>query len=155
LRFTLFNFTWLDTESTVASIEVKKGDTTIVSDSITLVAVGDSPAISYGQDIVVLTSPSFTPEDDKIYKYTLSANDSITINTTGLTADKVINFELHLIQPSTAVSFTLPNNLTWYDNGVFSSSNNPPAFTDGGSLYAVSMRWNGYVLLANLSYIQE
>ena len=108
-----------------------------------------------GDDIATLTSTAVTPKHGAVYVHTLAASDSFTISTTGLSADKQITFELHLIQPSTAVSFTLPNTLIWADGDAFASANTAPDLSTGGTLYCLVLRWDGSSLLGNLADTKE
>ena len=105
-----------------------------------------------GDDIAILTSTAVTPKHNAVYVHTLAANDAITISTTGLPAAKQVTFELHLIQPSTAVSFTLPNTIIWGDGLNFDSSNPAPVMSAANTLYSIVIRWDGSGLLANLAY---
>ena len=105
-----------------------------------------------GADIIPLTSTSITPQEGAVFKKTLAADDTFTIDSTGLSASKQITFELHLVQPSTAVSFTLPNTLIWAEWENFDSSNAAPDMSTGNTLYCIVIRWDGSDLLANLAY---
>ena len=106
-----------------------------------------------GDDIATLTGTAVTPKHGAVYVHTLAASDAITIDSTGLSATKQVTFELHLIQPSTAVSFTLPNTLIWADSfGDFESSNTAPDMSTADMLYCIVIRWDGSDLLANLAY---
>ena len=106
-----------------------------------------------GDDIATLTGAAVTPKHGAVYVHTLAADDAFTIDSTGLSANKQVTFELHLVQPSTAVSFTLPNTLLWADSfGDFASENPPPAMSTADTLYCIVIRWDGSDLLANLAY---
>ena len=105
-----------------------------------------------GNDIITLSSTAITPEPDTVYKRTLQASDAFTIDTTSLTATKQLTFELHLTQPGTAVTFTLPASLVWPIGDEFTSTASPPAMSTGGQTYAIVIRWDGANLLANLAY---
>ena len=105
-----------------------------------------------GDDIATLTSTAVTPKHGAVYVRELTANDTFTISTTGLSATKQVTFELHLIQPSTAVSFTLPNTILWPDGDEFSSENPPPEMDTADTEYCIVIRWDGSDLLANLAY---
>lgn len=109
-------------------------------------------SIEAGDDIATLTTTAITPQHGAIFRKTLAASDAFTINTASLTASKQVTFELHLIQPSTAVSFTLPNTLIWPKLEEFSSENPPPAMDKDDKLYCIVIRWDGSDLLANLAY---
>ena len=105
-----------------------------------------------GSDITPLTSTAITPQDGAVYHKTLAADDAFTISTTGLSATKQVTFELHLIQPSTAVSFTLPNTLIWANGDSFASANTAPDMSTADTEYCIVIRWDGSGLLANLAY---
>ena len=105
-----------------------------------------------GEDIAVLTSTAVTPKQGAVYVHTLADNDAITISTTGLSASKKITFELHLIQPSTAVTFTLPASLIWEDASNYDSSNQEPDMSTADTLYCLEICWDGSDLLAKLKY---
>lgn len=105
-----------------------------------------------GNEIVTLTGTAITPDPDVVFKKTLAADDAFTIDTSALTATRQLTFELHLIQPATAVSFTLPASLVWPIGDEFTSTASPPAMSTGGMMYAIVIRWDGANLLANLAY---
>lgn len=105
-----------------------------------------------GNEIITLTSTAITPAPNTVFRKTLAADDAFTIDTSGLTATRQMTFELHLIQPSTAVSFTLPASLVWAAGDEFNSTASPPAMSTGGKTYAIVIRWDGEDLLANLAY---
>ena len=111
--------------------------------------------VQAGDEIATLTGTAITPQHGAVFKKTLAASDAFTIDTSGLTASKQVTFELHLIQPSTAVTFTLPNTLLWPDLDYFSSGNPPPAMSDDDTLYCIVIRWDGADLIANLAYSKE
>ena len=111
--------------------------------------------IQPGDEIVTLAGTAITPQHGAVFKKTLAASDAFTISTADLTAGKQVTFELHLIQPSTAVSFTLPNTLLWPDADEFASGNQPPAMSDADTLYCIVIRWDGSDLIANLAYRKE
>ena len=110
------------------------------------------PEIDRTQSIINLTGTAVTPAPDTIFRKTLADDDTFTISTTGLSADKQVTFELHLIQPSTAVTFTLPASLIWADGDSFASANTPPTMTTANKRYCIVIRWDGSDLLANLAY---
>lgn len=95
------------------------------------------------------------PLDNKIYSKTLEASDSFSFDTTALTATHAITFELHLTQPSTAVTFTWPANIVWGDGTYFDSSNSAPDMSTTDMEYCIVIRWDGSDLLANLAYTKE
>ena len=107
--------------------------------------------------IVALTGTAITPTDNTVYRKTLAASDTFTIDTTALTASRQITFELHLTQPATAVSFTLPSGIIWPDAaGLFASANAAPDMSTGGMIYVLVFRWDGSgYLLGNLAYRKE
>ena len=108
--------------------------------------------IQPGDEIVTLTGTAITPQDGAVYRKTLAASDAFTIDTSGLTATKKLAFELWVIQPSTAVSFTLPNTIMWGDGYDFDWSYPPPTMTTANKLYCIVIRWDGSDLLGNLAY---
>lgn len=108
-----------------------------------------------GDDIATLTGTAVTPKHGAVYIHTLAASDAITIDTTGLSASKQVTFELHLIQPSTAVSFTLPNSLIWGNGYGFASANPAPDMSAADTEYCIVIRWDGSDLIANLAYMKE
>lgn len=108
-----------------------------------------------GKENITLNSLSIAPKENKIYKYTLSADSELTIDTTALTASNTVDFELHLIQGATPKAVTWPNSIVWGENGVFKTSNTAPAINEANTLYAFSIRWNGSIMLVNLAYSQE
>ena len=105
-----------------------------------------------GADITPLISTAVTPSDGAVFVHELAADDTFTIDSTGLSATKQLTFELHLIQPSTAVSFTLPNTLIWADGDSFASANTAPDMSTADTEYCIVIRWDGSDLLANLAY---
>ena len=111
--------------------------------------------VSKGQKINTLSTTSFTPVDNQVYKYTLADNTSFTIDTTALTANNQINFELHLTQGATAYTPSFTNTIIWGDGDVFDSSNNMPPMTDANTVYALVFRWDGEDLLCNVAYTKK
>ena len=106
-----------------------------------------------GDDIATLASTDITPKHDAIYVHELANDDTFTIDSTGLSATKQVTFELHLVQPSTDVSFTLPLTILWPDKDAkFASTNPPPAMDTADTEYCIVIRWDGSDLLANLAY---
>ena len=105
-----------------------------------------------GDDIATLTSTAVTPKHGAVYVHELAADDTFTIDSTGLSPSKQVTFELHLVQPSTAVSFTLPNTLIWADGDSFASANTAPDMDTADTEYCIVIRWDGSDLLANLAY---
>lgn len=104
------------------------------------------------QNITLNSLTALAPKDNKIYKYTLSADSELTIDTTALTASNTVDFELHLLQGATAKAVTWPAGIKWGENGVFKASNTAPTINEANTLYAFSIRWNGSKLLINLAY---
>lgn len=115
----------------------------------------DGVIVSAGQKINTLTSNSFTPIDNQVFKYTLSADTAFTIDTTDLTANNQINFELHLTQGATAYTPSFTNTIIWGDGDVFDSSNTMPTMTDTNTVYVLIFRWDGEDLLCNLAYTKK
>ena len=95
------------------------------------------------------------PLEGKIYKHTLTSNDIISFNISSLLSTYVRTFELHLIQPSAAVSFTFSNTIKWNNENNFNSSNDAPDFSEGNKLYAIVFRWDGEDFLGNLAYTKD
>lgn len=130
--------------SAVTSVNGKTG--AVVLDAADVGAISDlsQPIVSSGTAI--------TPEPDAVYRHTLADSDAITISTTGLSATRQVTFELHLIQPSTAVTFTLPNTIIWADGDSFAAANSAPDMSTADTLYCLVFRWDGSDLLGNLAY---
>lgn len=130
------------------------GGICILDDNGNLIVPGIIETI--GKENINLNSlTALAPKDNKIYKYTLSADSELTIDTTALTANNTVDFELHLVQSATPKAVTWPNGITWGENGVFKASNTAPAINESNTLYAFSIRWHGSKLLINLAYSQE
>ena len=108
--------------------------------------------VKAGDEIATLTGTAITPQHGAVFLHTLAASDTFTISTASLTATKQVTFELHLIQPSTAVTFTLPASLIWSSGDSFASANTAPAMDTADTLYCIVIRWDGSDLLANLAY---
>ena len=107
----------------------------------------------FGDLILQLDSAHFTPQDSRVYERILARSDSFTFDMSAFTGSKQIAFQLHLIQPQTAVTFTLPGSLIWADGfGDFNSSNSVPPMGDANTMYCIAIRWDGSNLLANLAY---
>ena len=116
----------------------------------------DSGGGGSGADITPLTSTAVTPSDGAVYVHQLEADDTFTIDSTGLSATKQLTFDLNLIQPSTAVSFTLPTTgIKWGDGLNFSYENPAPEMDKANTLYSIRFQWNGRCLLANLAIIED
>lgn len=79
-----------------------------------------------------LNNTSFTPQNYKVYKYTISGDETFTFNSPS-NINEIINFRLYLITPSTLVSYNLPTNIIW---------ENLPDLTELNSLYMFSFEWN-------------
>lgn len=116
---------------------------------LTAADVGALPAS--GQTITA-SGAEITPAHDGVYRHTLAANDEITIDTTGLSSSVQVTFELHLVQPATAVTFTLPAGVLWADGDSFASGNAAPTLDTANTLYCLVFRWDGANLLGNLAY---
>jgi hypothetical protein len=109
-------------------------------------------SIEAGDEIETLSTTAITPQHGAVFRKTLAASDAFTIDTSGLTATQKLAFELWVIQPSTAVAFTLPNTIIWGNGYDFDSSNPPPDMSTANKLYCIVFRWDGSDLLANLAY---
>ena len=109
----------------------------------------DLPAIDWSK-AVTASGAAITPEAGKVYAHTLAAGDVLSIDTSGLGA-KQADFELHLTQPATAVTFTFPAGIKWEADGVFSAENDAPDLSEGGRCYILTFRWTGSALLGNLA----
>ena len=107
-----------------------------------------------GNNIIILNNinPILDPINNIVYRYVLTDNDNITINKSNLSLTKQIIFELHLIQPVTAVNFTLPNDLIWYKNDKYDPNNPIPSMNEDNTLYCIIIKWDGISLLAKLDY---
>ena len=105
-----------------------------------------------GLKIINQTTTSINPENNKVYKHTLVNNEIITINTSNLSFNYCMNFELWLKMPSTVVSFSFGGNIYWNSEETFSLSNDPPEFSDADMIYVICFRFDGTRLLANLAY---
>ena len=105
-----------------------------------------------GAEIVPLTGTAIALAEGKVFRHTLSAGETFTFDTSGLTASRQVTGEVHLIQPSTAVSFTLPSGILWESDGSFAAGNDAPDFSTGSTLYALVFRWDGTSFLGNLAY---
>lgn len=116
----------------------------------------DDASNSGGDDIVNLTDTSFAPQPYKAYVRELVSGDTFAFDISNLDTSKKWYFELNLIQPSTAVSFTLPTTgIKWGDGLRFSYSNPAPEMDDPDTIYSIRFQWNGRCLLANLATIEE
>ena len=102
--------------------------------------------------ITALTGTTVAPVHGAVYRHTLAASDAFAIPTTGLTASEQLTFELHLIQPATAVAFTLPAGVMWADGDAFASGNHAPEMSTANTEYCLVFRWDGANLLGNLAY---
>ena len=128
----------------VQSVNSKTGNVVLSASD-----VGALPAA--GQTITA-SGVSITPAQDAVYRHTLAANDAITVDTTGLASTVQITFELHLVQPASAVTFTLPAGVLWADGDAFASGNAAPTLDSANTLYCLVFRWDGTNLLGNLAY---
>jgi len=109
----------------------------------------DIPAIDWSK-AVTPAGAAITPQAGKVYAHTLAAGDVLTIDTSGL-GTRQTDFEVHLTQPATAVTFTFPAGIKWESDGVFSLANDAPDLSEGGSTYFLTFRWTGSALLGNLA----
>lgn len=128
----------------VQSVNGKTGAVVLDADD-----VGALPAS--GQAITA-SGAAITPAHDAVYRHTLAANDEITIDTAGLTATAQVTFEVQLVQPATAVAFTLPAGVLWADGDAFAAGNAAPDLSAANTLYCLVFRWDGANLLGNLAY---
>ena len=108
-----------------------------------------------GHTIEIISSTTITPKNEGIYKHTLSNNDVISFLTTYTLSSEMLTFELHLIQPSTPVSFTFGNQIKWIHDLNFNSLNPAPDFSEGDKEYAIVIRWDGEEFLGNLIYTKD
>lgn len=112
----------------------------------------DLGLLSDAGQTITASGAAITPAHDGVYRHTLAANDEITISTAGLAATVQVTFEVHLIQPATAVAFTLPAGVLWADGDSFSAGNSAPDMSSASTLYCLVFRWDGVNLLGNLAY---
>lgn len=116
-----------------------------------------------GDTIETVSGTIFDPGMNKVLKHTLAEGESLTINRSisqnalvgALRTTKQFDFEIHLIQPSTAVNFTFDNTVIWGDGINFSSQNPEPSMNQANIEYCIVIRWDGTDLLANLAYTKE
>ncbi len=114
-----------------------------------LLSAEGMPVVTLGE-----AASTITPREGIVYFRALQANDSFEFSTAGLTAAWQKTAELHLLQPATAVAFTLDSaNLKWGDGVVFKSSNSAPLFNEANTFYIITVRWDGRELLANLAAV--
>lgn len=124
------------------------GDIEVTGD---IVASGD--ITSAGREILTPATTTIVPQDNKVYKHLLAASDVIAFDLTSLTSTHQVNFEVHLTQPSTAVTFTLPSGILWGDEfGDYDLSNSAPTISTPNTVYCLVFRWDGEVLMGNLTY---
>lgn len=112
----------------------------------------DLGLLSAAGQTITASGATITPAHDGVYRHTLAANDAITIDTTGLSSSVQVTFELHLVQPATAVTFTLPAGVLWADGDAFAAGNSAPDLSAASTLYCLVFRWDGENLLGNLAY---
>ena len=112
----------------------------------------DVGALPLSGQTITASGAAIIPAHDGVYRHTLSENDEITINTAGMTAMVQVTFELHLVQPATAVTFTLPAGVWWADGDAFASGNSAPTLDTANTEYCLVFRWDGANLLGNLAY---
>lgn len=91
----------------------------------------------------------------KVFVHTLTAGEVFSFDESCFTANREVTGEVHLIQPATAVTFTLPAGILWPDGQEFSAGNDMPDFSTGNTLYALVFRWNGSKILCNLAYTHK
>ena len=155
LWFSNFNFDWISATAETAEIICTQNGDTILSDTIIITASNVIPELPAGQTISNVSSLAIAPEDGIIYAKTLAANDAVTFNTSALTSNTAVNFQLHLTQNTSAVSFTMPHDIYWYENGNFTSGNTAPEMSEGSTKYALVFRWDGVKILGNLAYTEN
>ena len=112
----------------------------------------DLGLLSSAGQAIIASGVSIIPAQDGVYRHELAANDAITIDTTGLSSSVQVTFELHLVQPATAVTFTLPAGVIWANGDAFASGNAAPTMNTADTLYCLVFRWDGANLLGNLAY---
>ena len=112
----------------------------------------DLGLLSSAGQAIIASGVSIIPAQDDVYRHELAANDAITIDTTGLSSSVQVTFELHLVQPATAVTFTLPAGVIWANGDAFASGNAAPTMNTADTLYCLVFRWDGANLLGNLAY---
>lgn len=116
-----------------------------------LLSAEGMPVVTLGE-----AASTITPREGIVYFRALQANDSFAFSTAGLTAAWQKTAELHLLQPATAVAFTLDSaNLKWGDGVVFKSANSAPLFNEANTFYIITVRWDGRELLANLAAVVQ
>ena len=118
-------------------------------------SAADLGLLSAAGQTITASGVSITPAHEGVYRHTLAANDEITIDTAGLAATVQVTFEVHLIQPATAVTFTLPAGVLWADGDAFASGNAAPTMNTANTEYCLVFRWDGASLLGNLAYSRE
>lgn len=144
-----YNEVWHDlNENSISLIYSNK----LIFNEDGIINKNDLNSISKGSKIINQVITSIKPENNKIYKHVLNEGDIISINTTNLSFNYCINFEVWLKMPSTLVTFTFGNNIYWNSDDIFSLSNNTPDFSDTNMLYVLCFRYDGRRLLANLAY---
>ena len=121
-------------------------DTTTASDIGALSAAGP--------EIAALEGTAIALAEGKVWRHTLAASEVFFFDTSALTATRQVTGEVHLIQPATAVSFTLPSGILWESDGAFAAGNDAPDFSTGNTLYALVFRWDGSAILGNLAYMK-
>lgn len=102
--------------------------------------------------IIFMSGLAIPIADNVIYRHTLAAGDEISFDTTELARTSQFTFEVHLYQPATPVTFTLPTGVLWADGDEFSSVNAAPTMNEGSTKYCLVFRWDGDFLLGNLAY---
>lgn len=98
-----------------------------------------------GMDISEAETATVPLVHNTVVKHTLTADDMISVDTSGMTADKSVTMELWLTMPETVVSFSITN-VTWIEEQSFDTAN---------MLYCVVLRWDGARVLANTAYSVE
>lgn len=109
---------------------------------------GGSVGGSVGTEIQETAGTSFPLANGKIFKHTLSENETIVFDETVFRSGICESCELWLTMPSSVVSFSFPDDLIWVD-GI------APVMDTGNTQYVLVLRWDGSRLLANLAYTLE
>lgn len=150
---------------TPTSLDVKfdlvitNGDLTFTpsgaSEATTLsTVVGRITALESGTEILTPSTTTIAPQDNKVYQHMLADADVLTIDTSALISTAQVQFELHLIQPASPVTFTLPSNIVWSSVSDFAAGNPAPTMSTGDTLYCIVLRWTGRRLLGSLAYTE-
>lgn len=129
-----------------------EGTPTPVAEYYTKAQIDALVTVSASGQTITASGVSIAPAQDAVYRHTLAANDTITIDTTGLASTVQVTFEVQLVQPATAVTFSLPAGVLWADGDSFASGNTAPILDTANTLYCLVFRWDGANLLGSLAY---